>query len=87
MRADMDGLLEKKEVSHLSPETQVFLKKNDSISKEGYYLNVNPGGITIMASTSAGAFYGIQSLKTLIPPSKHCTSPKRNTNPLRGNKR
>ncbi len=40
------------------------------ISPEGYRLTVNPGGITILASTqSAGAFYAVQSLKTLIPPS------------------
>lgn len=40
-----------------------------SLATEGYSLHVDTAGITILASTSAGAFYGIQSLKTLIPPS------------------
>ena len=35
---------------------------------EGYSLNVTAQGITISAGTNAGAFYAIQSLKTLIPP-------------------
>ncbi len=39
-----------------------------SLNPEGYSLHVDTAGITILASTSAGAFYGIQSLKTLIPP-------------------
>ena len=39
------------------------------MAPEGYSLHVDTAGITILASTSAGAFYGIQSLKTLIPPS------------------
>ena len=43
---------------------------------EDYRLTVNTGGITILASAPAGAFYGIQSLKTLIPPSA-VSSPKK----------
>ncbi|HEY4322458.1 MAG TPA: family 20 glycosylhydrolase [Mucilaginibacter sp.] len=43
---------------------------------EDYRLTVNTGGITILASAPAGAFYGIQSLKTLIP-SSALTSPKK----------
>jgi hexosaminidase len=39
------------------------------LDSEAYRLTVNPGNITILASTGAGAFYGIQSLKTLIPAS------------------
>lgn len=37
-------------------------------SPEGYALLVKPEGILISAGTNAGAFYAIQSLKTLIPP-------------------
>jgi hexosaminidase len=39
------------------------------LDSEAYRLTVNPGNITILASTGAGAFYGLQSLKTLIPAS------------------
>ncbi|PUZ19945.1 hexosaminidase [Chitinophaga costaii] len=34
---------------------------------EAYTLNVTPGGISIGAGDEAGVFYGIQSLKNLIP--------------------
>ena len=40
----------------------------DSLGIEGYKLVVTPNTITISASTSAGLFYGFQSLKTLISP-------------------
>ncbi|MGN8039065.1 family 20 glycosylhydrolase [Chitinophaga sp. 22321] len=36
--------------------------------QEGYSLKVTPQGIVIKAGTEAGAFYAIQSLKTLIAP-------------------
>jgi hexosaminidase len=35
---------------------------------EGYRLKVTPEGITITAGMETGAFYAIQSLKTLVPP-------------------
>ena len=35
---------------------------------EGYRLSVDPGGIRIEASSSQGAFYGIQTLRQLLPP-------------------
>ena len=42
-------------------------------NKEGYNLSVNERRITIAASTQAGAFYGIQSLLQLLPPSIYGT--------------
>ena len=39
-----------------------------SFSAEGYKLDVRPGVVTITASTPAGAFYGAQSLRQLLPP-------------------
>ncbi|WP_411272813.1 family 20 glycosylhydrolase [Daejeonella sp.] len=47
----------------------IVLQKNMRIVPEGYSLKVSPNGVVISASTPAGAFYGIQSLKTLLPPS------------------
>ena len=46
----------------------ISLEYKDSLPAEGYELEVNPASIIIRASAPAGIFYGIQSLKTLIPP-------------------
>jgi hexosaminidase len=40
----------------------------EGLNAEGYELDVKPKAITISASTTAGIFYGIQSLKSLLPP-------------------
>ena len=44
-----------------------FVKKS-SLGPEAYELRVNARGVTIVAATPAGIFYGIQSLKILLPP-------------------
>ena len=69
LKIKVDVLLGKKEASKLYPGQQIFLKKLDGLGNEGYELKVMPAGISINASTTAGAFYAIQSLMTLIPPS------------------
>jgi hexosaminidase len=46
----------------------ISLDYKDSLNSEGYELEVRTNSIAIRATTSAGIFYGIQSLKTLIPP-------------------
>ncbi|TKB99200.1 family 20 glycosylhydrolase [Pedobacter cryophilus] len=43
--------------------------KKDNLTGEAYKLNVSSTGISIEAGTTAGVFYAIQSLKTLINPS------------------
>lgn len=44
----------------------IIFRKNES-APEAYQLSVKPSGIEISASTPSGAFYAIQSLKSLIP--------------------
>jgi hexosaminidase len=46
----------------------IALVKKTGIAAEGYELNSSAEGIIISASSSAGIFYGIQSLKSLLPP-------------------
>lgn len=41
--------------------------QEDRIGKEGYVLEVTPKGITLTANTSAGLFYGMQTLVQLFP--------------------
>lgn len=48
-------------------ENNIQLKKDDAIAPEGYHLEVKTNGIIISASSATGIFYGIQSLKCLLP--------------------
>lgn len=57
-------------------EDNIILKKIPDLDPEAYNLSVTTQNITISASTPAGIFYGIQSLKTLIPASAYANSPK-----------
>lgn len=45
----------------------IFLRKKPGMGAEEYTLSVTPDRIEITASAPAGAFYGVQSLKTLLP--------------------
>ena len=40
---------------------------NPSLGPEGYELNVSPVGVEIRSSTTTGLFYGVQSLRQLLP--------------------
>jgi hexosaminidase len=50
-----------------SSNNEIKLVKKE-LPADAYELNIVNNSITISASTGAGIFYGIQSLKTLIPP-------------------
>ncbi len=76
LRFYVESLFGKKQDPHLYPEGQVSFKKVDSLGEEGYRLQVLPGSIQITASTPKGAFYAVQSLKTLIAPSALAHVPK-----------
>jgi hexosaminidase len=43
------------------------LVKSDEFGKEGYKMSVNKNGILIIASNPNGIFYGVQTIKQLIP--------------------
>ncbi|WP_428657858.1 family 20 glycosylhydrolase [Runella sp.] len=47
----------------------IVFRVDSSLSKEGYRLTVNEKGIEIAAADRPGAFYGVQSLLALLPPS------------------
>jgi hexosaminidase len=49
------------------PGKIISLNKKAGMAPEAYELQVNADRIVITASTGAGAFYGIQSLKSLLP--------------------
>ncbi|MFN8354327.1 MAG: family 20 glycosylhydrolase [Spirosomataceae bacterium] len=53
-------------VGTISSNTIVF-RTDASLAPEAYRLHISPSGIEIAAATPAGAFYGIQSLKSLLP--------------------
>ncbi len=47
--------------------SSLHLKADPTLPSEAYRLNVSEQGIVISASSAAGMFYGIQSLKSLFP--------------------
>ena len=57
--------------SWFTPSGGIILKLDDSredLGEEGYLLRCTPKGVTITATTPAGVFYGIQTLRQLLPP-------------------
>ena len=49
---------------------RIVLRRDASLAQlgsEGYRLEVRPGAITIRAPQPAGLFYGVQSLRLLLP--------------------
>lgn len=64
---ELNKILGKKlSINSSSASRSIVFKKNE-LPEEAYHLDVTPDGITIAASSSAGIFYGIQSLKLLLP--------------------
>jgi hexosaminidase len=64
---DLGSILTKKsEVVQTGSGKAIFLQKS-SLEGEAYQLSVQKDKIVISSSSPAGVFYGIQSLKTLLP--------------------
>jgi len=65
---ELGKLLHSKPSVQQAKTNAIVFKRDPKIAKEGYQLDVSEKGILILASTPAGAFYGIQSLKSMMPP-------------------
>jgi hexosaminidase len=49
-------------------DANFIIKRDSSLPKEGYSLNISEKSITIKASDASGAFYGVQTVRQLLPP-------------------
>lgn len=61
---ESDTLIQLK--SENAKRTIAFIK-DETIKPEGYHLNISENSIEIKASSDAGAFYAVQSLRQLLP--------------------
>ena len=62
--------MEVKSSSEIPSSGNIYLKLSDqdaSLGDEGYELNITANLITITANQTAGLFYGIQTLRQLLP--------------------
>ena len=71
----LESLLGKKIIAETTGNS-ISLEYKDGLHSEAYELEVKSNSIAIRASGSSGVFYGIQSLKTLIPPEDWAKSQK-----------
>lgn len=50
-------------------ENMILFTKDSLIAEEGYELSISKQGVFIRSSTAQGAFYGVQTLLQMLPPS------------------
>jgi len=75
LKTDVDISLEVKELNNpKGTDNCIWILKapelKNQLGEEGYYLQIDKSGIKISAATSTGIFYGIQSLRQLLPINK-----------------
>lgn len=57
----------------------IVLRHKAGLPAEGYTLDVTGSGIVVTASDSAGAYYGLETVKQLLPPAVFRSAPMPNT--------
>lgn len=65
---ELETLFGKSPVIKKSAKNSIILQTDKNLATEAYQLKITPENIVITASSNAGIFYGIQSLKTMFPP-------------------
>ena len=68
------------------PPGSIFLTYGKDLGEDGYELSVSTSGITITGGNSSGVFYGVQTLRQLLPPAleyEGLRSARRNAAPIR----
>ncbi len=67
LQTDLAVVLGKKPAFTKQQTNSITFKQISGLPEEGYRLQITASGILIEASTTAGAFYAVQSLKQLFP--------------------
>ena len=54
--------------SEMSGNIQLTLRNDSGLEEEGYELSITPDSVLVNANRPAGLFYGVQTLRQLLPP-------------------
>src|SRR5688572_24061176 len=68
------------------PAGSILLTSGEGIGQDGYEVSIHASGITITGGNSSGVFYGVQTLRQLLPPAleyEGLRAARRNAQPLR----
>ena len=63
-------------ISETKGNAAIVFTEDKSIKPEGYHLEISPKKINIKASDASGYFYGVQTIRQLLPPSIEAANSK-----------
>lgn len=67
LQSALEAMMQSSSLAAVTTKGNIHLSTDASLSKEAYILDISTTGIEIKGGSATGVFYGIQSLKSLLP--------------------